>query len=460
MLESVRADSLTAELARIRAVAVRHVGSAAALEAKLGEIIALLLAIDLSRHDARAIERDAHPLIIGLFDVRMMLHDELLTWHRLGYTSRTAISRMRDVMRISRYATDMLGEIAIRHRTLPEGQTTWRAFTGPDFNTLGHPSLASGAKIPFEAGDVLLMRGMAANSAAIARIGDADSQFSHVGIVHVDESCRYQVVEALIEDGAVIKPLDEVLDQDLGRCIVLRHKDANLARLAARRIHDHVAATLTNDGTGSVIYDFSMEIKGYKRLYCSKLIRQAFDLASDGKVLLPTFKTSLFMKNRDFFRRIGVTATETFAPADLEVEPDFHIVAEWADYRKTPELRLADIAMDKFFEWMDKYQYRFHETLLVHFIAIGGRMASRLSNRAKTLIADVIPKTPAQMSRRTIGTIAMLHQTTKNVVDELRVIDRRARETTGLPLLPHQLAALVEQIREREGGRVGYLRAP
>ena len=56
--------------------------------------------------------------------------------------------------------------------------------------------------------------------------------------------------------------------------------------------------------------------------------------ASDGKLLLPTYKTSLIMKNRDFFKRIGVTATETFAPGDMELEPGFQIVAEWADYRR------------------------------------------------------------------------------------------------------------------------------
>ena len=53
-------------------------------------------------------------------------------------------------------------------------------------------------------------------------------------------------------------------------------------------------------------YDFSMELDGYDALFCSKLVRQAFDEASGGAIELPTFPTRLAMANRDFFERIGV----------------------------------------------------------------------------------------------------------------------------------------------------------
>ena len=65
------------------------------------------------------------------------------------------------------------------------------------------------------------------------------------------------------------------------------------------------------------------------------------------------------MKNRDFLDRIGVTAKETFAPADIELEPDFDFVAEWQDYRVTSRLRLQDLLMDELFRWMDDYGYKF-----------------------------------------------------------------------------------------------------
>ena len=49
-----------------------------------------------------------------------------------------------------------------------------RGFSGTDLNTLLNPAFDSGRDLPFEAGDLLLMRGMHHNSAAIARIGDVN----------------------------------------------------------------------------------------------------------------------------------------------------------------------------------------------------------------------------------------------------------------------------------------------
>src|SRR4029079_9855606 len=85
-----------------------------------------------------------------------------------------------------------------------------------------------------------------------------------------------------------------------------------------------------------------------------KLVRKAYGLASDQKYLLPTFTTRFDMKNRDFVERIGVTAKETFAPADIELEPDFDLIAEWQDYRVTSRLRLQDLLMDRLFLWMGR----------------------------------------------------------------------------------------------------------
>mgnify|MGYP000592547706 CR=1 FL=1 len=449
--------SLANDLAGIQAIAARLVRAPAELLDNLREIARLVSSVDFTRYDPTEVRHDAHGLMLGLFDLRMTLHDEIDTWHRHKLMTRDVQTALREVFRVTRYATDMLGEIAILHRRLGEGEATYRGFTGPDFNTLGHPSLPSGAHVPFRSGDVLLMRGMAANSAAIARIGDIDSQFSHVGIVHIDHRGRHLITEALIEEGAIVNPLEHTLDHGLGRCIVFRHRDPELAARAGKKIHDYIAGTLSSGIGRPLAYDFSMELKGYKQLFCSKLIRQAFDLASDGKLLLPTYKTSLIMKNRDFFKRIGVTATETFAPGDMELEPGFQIVAEWADYRVTSDLRLADLAMDKFFEWMDRHHYRFKETFAIHLISALGNLAKYLSNDAKNLIADVVPKVPANMKRRTIATIAMLHKTTEEVVGELKELERRSKELTGRPLHPREVFEALERIREARGYEIGYL---
>ena len=93
----------------------------------------------------------------------------------------------------------------------------------------------------FQSGDVVLVRGQAHNSAAIARIGDVDSQFSHIGIIHIDDAGEHWMVESLIEDGAIINPLAKALEHGIVRAVLYRNRDRELAARAAKCIFDYVA---------------------------------------------------------------------------------------------------------------------------------------------------------------------------------------------------------------------------
>ena len=172
---------------------------------------------------------------------------------------------------------------------------------------------------------------------------------------------------------------------------------------------------------------------------------------------LPTFGTRLDMRNRDFFNRIGVRAVETFAPGDMELEPEFDVVAEWRDFRTTSGLRLQDVLMDKLFEWMDLHDYRFRETLVIRLISLFGRLASHLSDEAKELLTDVVPKVPINMRRRTIATVAMLHKTAEPLFDELRRLEAEAIARTGRQLHPREVREILERVRQRMGREIGYL---
>jgi len=264
------------------------------------------------------------------------------------------------------------------------------------------------------------------------------------------------VVEALIEDGAIVNPLNTVLDHNLGRAVLFRHRDNTLAAAAARFIHDRVQRSRGPRGA-RIHYDFTMRLRNHRRLFCSKLVRYAYLSASRRKVLLPTFQTRLDAKNRDFFKRIGVKAKSTFAPGDMELEPAFQLVAEWQDFRVTSRLRLQDMLMNKFFEWMDAHGYRFKEDFAITLIGLFGRLAAHLSDDAKNLIAGVVPKVPINMRRRTIATIAMLHQTGEEVYHRLDQMERDSIAASGLPLHPREVLAALEDIRRQSQGRIGYL---
>ncbi len=456
MLRTAPQARLEDDLAAVEALLARPVGTAKELADNLAQVYEAIFNVSLDRYDHGELARSAPALMRAIFALRLKVRERIAGWHERGFMSLNVQIAVRNVLRIARYAIDMLGELNVRFTQLAENEPTLRGFRGVDVNTLVNPAFATGEDLPFEAGDLLLMRGMHHNSAAIARIGDVNSQFSHLAIIHTDDKGVQWVVESLIEEGAIINPLDAVLHHGLGRCVVLRHRDRALARRAAAGIHEYVRRSRAPGGK-RIWYDFSMELQGEKELFCSKLVRLAFARASDGAVLLPTYNTRFDMVNRDFVDRIGVTARETFAPADIELEPDFDVVAEWQDYRVTSRLRLQDLLMDKLFWWMDEYGYKFREDLPIRLIGIFGRASSRLSDRAKQLIADVIPKVPPNMTRSTIQAVAMLHQTAQPLLAELQMLERQAITQYGRPLHAREVFDALEAIRERSGKRIGYL---
>jgi hypothetical protein len=362
---------------------------------------------------------------------------------------------LRDVFRASRYAGDLIGEIRLGHPRLAEGEATASAFAGNTAFLEINPAYGPGP-LRLEPGDVVLQRGMAHNSAAIARIGDVDSQFSHVSMVAYDGTGTSVMVEALIEDGSLITPVDKALAHGLGRAILFRHRDRALALEASELIRDHV---LKFDGRSGprILYDFTMEPEGYGELFCAKLVRLAYSMASDGRHRLPAYPTLLDMKNRDFISRIGVTASETFAPGDLELETGFDIVAEWRDYRVTSELRLKDMIMFKLFEWMEAHGYKFRASPGIRLIACLGRLSSHLPASVQERLRSLAGKVPPNMGSSAIGAVAMLHKTAEELYARLHRLESDSIATSGHQLHPRQVMHALEEMRAGLGDRIGYL---
>ncbi len=456
MQQDISSRTLAGEIARIQELAATPVASELELKRNLATIYRELFSADLSRYDVAEVRAAAAPTLQRLFELRLALRDQIAGWDRRGLMTHDVQKALRDVFRVTRYAGDMVGEINIGHARIPAGTGPRRGFTGSDINVLVNPRYHTGDDIAFRTGDVVLVRGQAHNSAAIARIGDVDSQFSHVGVVYVDPEGAPMMVEALIESGSVITPLGQALDHGLGRALLFRHRDERLAAKAARMVHAHVSKRRLR----RIWYDFSMRLDDYRRFYCSKLVRYAYERASEGRVILPAYTTRLDMKNRDFLNRVGVKTIETFAPGDLEIDPRFDIVAEWHDYRITSSLRNQDMIATKLFEFMEEHGYKFEEDSTIRLIGWFGRLSSHLSEDAKDMISSVVPKVPPNMKRKTIAVVAMLHKTAQPLLEKLLEIERAEIANTGHPPHPRDVLAYLDEVRKASAGRIGYLVAP
>jgi hypothetical protein len=458
VLAPVRSASFENDLERIEILAATPVTSTALLVRNLSAIYERGANARFTDYDVATIAKAAPEVMYRLFDLRTGLRNHLAHYGMLGLMTREATQGFRDVFRVLRYVSDMLGEIASGHQPSGHDAAPLRAFTGTDNTLVNYGFYKKGAALNFQSGDVILMRGRAHNSAAIARIGDVDSQFSHVGIVHIDDNGDHWMVESLIEDGAVITPLGKALEHGLVRAVLYRNRDADLAARAAKCIFDHVAASRSRRGK-RILYDFSMcPDNGSRNLFCSKLVRLAYKQASDGAYLLPTYPTRIAMNNRDFLDRIGVETESTFAPADIDMEPGFDLVAEWQDYRETANIRLQDFTMDKLFEWMERYNYRFDETATIKLVSMLGRFSSYLSGTAKEILASAFPRVPRNMPRKTVAAVAMLHRTAEPIYHELQRLNRETVTETGVPMHGAEIFAALDKIRERDGSRIGYLK--
>ena len=449
-------DILAGDFAHMRDLAVQTPRDAEDLLNNLKEIYRAIYFVDFARYDLDKVKAAAPGLQLDIVALQLHVRSQIPKWAALGLLTRPVQSALRDCFRAARYGGDLIGEIALGHPRLSPGQATFAGFSGSEPNLLVNPAFGTGAP-QLQPGDVILQRGMIHNSAAIARIGDVDSQFSHVGMVANDKQGAPVVVEALIETGGSITPLNHNLGHNLGRAVLFRHKDGALAARASELIYDHVAKSL-GPGGEPIPYDFSMSLAHYDTLFCSKLIRLAYDLASNGAVKLPPYKTLLDMKNRDFLTRIGADATETFAPGDMELATDFDVVAEWRDFRVTSELRIKDLIMTKLFEWMENHGYRFRADLSINLISVGGRLSTKVSKGAQELVASITGGiVPPNMSGRAIGAVAMLHKTAEPIYRELEKLEDETIRNTGRQLHPREVFAELERVRVRMGRRIGYL---
>jgi hypothetical protein len=452
----VASQSFEHDLERLEALAYAPAISAAGLARTLGQMYLTVVEANFSNYDLNAIRKAAPDLMYRMFDLRLALRGRITEFEQRHLMTAEVVQGLRDVFRVLRYVTDMLGEMAIGNTPLAPGDTIHRGFTGADRNTLVNHAYFNGRDLPFRSGDVLLVRGHAHNSAAIARIGQSDSQFSHTGIIHIDKDGRHWMVESLIEDGAIINPLSHALDHGIVRAVLYRHKDSDVAVRASEHVHNLVQRSRARGGK-RILYDFSMRLEEQRHFFCSKLVRRAFEHGSEGRMKLPAYPAQIVMKNRDFLDRIGVKAINTYAPADIDLQPDFDLLAEWQDYRETPNIRMQDFTMDKLFEWMETRGMRFQETTAVRAVSLLGRFSSHFSDGAKVMLESLFPRVPINMPRKTIAAVAMLHKTAEPIYHELQDHHRKCVTETGRPLHGNEIFEFLEALRVREGGRIGYL---
>ena len=136
MLAPVASASFENDIEHIEILAATPVTNAALLARNLNYIYERASKARFGDYDVAGIAKAAPSLMYRLFDLRVGLREHLPHYEMLGLMTPEVTQGFRDVFRVLRYVSDMLGEITTGHPRVSEGGYLLRGFTGTDNNTL------------------------------------------------------------------------------------------------------------------------------------------------------------------------------------------------------------------------------------------------------------------------------------------------------------------------------------
>ncbi len=385
---------------------------------------------------------EVESLIKASFEVRLKIREKLVNLEITNKNSgKKCLAGARDVTRVLRYFEDYLVEQF--YANPEESFTTLEGnfpilLVNPKYNFSSWQGLASG--------DILLSRGNAYTSAAIARLGRSDAQFSHLTFVYRDSESKLHTTESHIEIGAVVNPFRVHIDQKNARTVVFRYKDLVQAHNASELIYNRVK-THTEEKGKNIRYDFSMNYKNGEGLFCSEVAYYGFKHSQNIEV--PLYKTSFNPKLKSFLRPLGVKENlnnfETFFPADLEFDPRFELIAEWRDPNLLMNSRVKDAVLTKMFDWIENKGYSFRPGVGTNTKAV----AAWVLRKTPWLKKGFVERFPNYMKVSQLKLFLTLDTVGEILQSKIDTIQKQKEYT----LTPKEMFKILDKYREEDANK-------
>lgn len=417
--------------------------------ASMGKVEKTLVSLSAQEHVSELAQTKPELLGKELWDFKIKVHEQLRGFYQSKTLERDCANAYRGALRSVRFLEDLVQEHQIRNNV--EGVAfPSAAWVEGNPHVKRHPKFeAFNLKKDLQSGDVILTRGNAYTSAAIASLGEFDTQFSHLSLVHVDAAGKVWTVEAHIEVGSFVRPLEDHIKDNNFRTMIFRFDDPAIAKKAADYAFKRVKTA--SDTKGNILYDFSFSMadKGEK-LFCSETISHSYEVASEGKVMIPLYQSRLQLRKSSFVHDIGITADESFVPADMEIDPRFTIVAEWRDAARINDSHEKDAILQAMYAWVDSDGYKMQQGSSKNsFIYRNVAWPLRRVPFLKKYFKD---KLPLNMSRELIGYFGVLESTAELLHKEIGAANQKAIQERGLPLLRKEKFAVLEEFRMKDLG--------
>lgn len=378
-------------------------------------------------------------LINKSYNIRQNIRSQLKVLALGKLETQHCLDGVRNLTRALRYVEDYLIEIFAGNDLTPDDYVTLEG-TEPYFQSKSITGIND-----LKSGDIILSRGNAFTSAAIARLGSVDAQFSHLSFVYKDELGKLWTIEAHIELGVVVNPIDKNVEEKNSRSAVFRFQDSKIAHAAAKLMFEKVQK---QQATGKTIpYDFSMNYLDNKKLFCSEVAYQGF--MDSSQIDIPLFKTKFNKGLMPFLTSLGVKVTpdniqdfQTFVPGDLEFDSRFELIAEWRNPGKIKSSRMRDALLTKIFDWMEKQNYEFHPSGKIDSKSYLAWVLRRLPLIKKPLIE----KLSKDMSPKQLQLFMTLDKVGEILETELLKI----QATKEFPMTIKEMFTELDQIRDND----------
>ncbi len=400
---------------------------------------------NLSAEDyKKELSSNGHELLLEeLWNYKIIIHEKMRELGKSQNLLRDCADSMRHAFRSIRTSEDFIQESFYRQNAESQ-EFPDDAFGEDNSEVKKHPDMQNFRMVKdLKSGDVILSRGNAFTSAAIASLGEFDTQFSHMSIVYRDENAKLWTVEAHIEVGSFVRPLEDHIADKNARTMIFRYEDEETAHRAAEFIFKKVKKA--SDTTGNILYDFGFNQEDSQELFCSEVISHAYDVVTGGSIKIPLFRSELMNRKPEFVKMLGITATESFVPADIEVDPRFKLLAEWRDSKKVNELLQKDAILHAMYYWNDVFNYQMIQASSSKSILY--RNFAWPLRRVPFLKKYFIEKMPLNMSRKLIGYFGVLESVGEYLQQDLKAADAQAIEKNSLPLMKVEKYKVLNELR-------------
>lgn len=295
-------------------------------------------------------------LVDTIFKIRVKLRERFQEFDSRNELTDACTQKVREGIQYARFAEEYVLEWLYQNKVLE--------FVKKPIMTNERPNTWTNSRFEgfeLKTGDAMIIRGQSYVSAMIARIGDEEGNFSHLAIVGEDSKGNKYIVESLIQKGVIVTPLEKWRQQEDARVALYRQPDEALGKLAGRKIYNQAKAAL--DKGAAIRYDFAMDDDDSRSMFCSEVVGYAYDKASDGKFIIPKFRSRVTkFEGTNYLKSLGVTKMTLFAPYDLEVDPRFDFVAENRHYPLLRQVRMQDAVLQSMYSWMIDKKYVYNKS--------------------------------------------------------------------------------------------------